>query len=82
MITSAPDASARNQLRQNVGSSEASTTPPARTDSTATVAVITAPATIATSNPPTCSTRSSAPRGPSSSRSNTAMTSMSAMFPR
>jgi len=81
MTTSAPDASAKNQLRQNVGISEDSTTPPTRRESIATVAVIAAPAAIATSIPPTCSSRSSAPRGPSSRRNSTAMTRMSAMFP-
>ena len=39
MITSEPDASARNQLRQNVGISEDSTVPPARSEIVATVAV-------------------------------------------
>jgi len=81
MITSEPDASARNQLRQNVGSSEDATMPPAREDSVATVAVIAAPAAIATSIPPTCWSRSSAPRRPRSRHSSTAMTRMSAMLP-
>jgi hypothetical protein len=81
MMISAPDASARNQLRQNVGISEDSITPPARKDNIAAVAVIAAPAAMAMSIPATCSSRSSAPRGPSSNRNSTAMTRMSAMFP-
>ena len=59
--TSEPDASARNQLRQKVGTSELPMTPPARSETIATVAVIAAPAAIATSMPPTRSSRSRAP---------------------
>ena len=81
MITSEPDASARNQLRQNLANSEASTVPPAREESVATVAVIAPPAAIATSIAPTSSSRSSAARDPSSRRSNNAITRMSAMLP-
>ena len=51
MTTSEPDASARNQLRQNGRTSEASTTSPRRSESVATVAVVAAPAAIATSSP-------------------------------
>ena len=55
MMTSEPEASLRNQLRQKVQVSDDPIAPPARTDTRAKVEVIAAPAAMATNIPPICS---------------------------
>ena len=79
--TSPPELSASHQVRQNSAAPDSSTTPPATIETVPTVALIAVATPMATSMPPTCSTRSIAAFGPMSRRSNSAPTTISAMLP-
>jgi hypothetical protein len=79
--TRAPAVSPSSHVRQNVGTSELSMTPPASIEIVPAVALMAVAAPTARISPLTCDARSSAARGPIRRRSSHAPTMTSAMLP-
>src|SRR5829696_1417489 len=79
--TSPPEVSPSHQVRQNWVASDSSTTSPTTIETVPAVALIAVAIPRATSTPPTCPTPSIAAFRPTRRRSNSAPTTISAIFP-